>query len=118
MPPLVVQGDEIEAMRLRVAALRGASQVTRPPRRWRSVLRHGWAAAAALAVALLGSAHSTPRGAAAGVAAPPESLAAELAAQPLFEELDRPFDNVVQWNGDDLSVVLVLDERFASSAGG
>ena len=120
LPPLVVAGDEIEAMRLRVAALRGASEVTRPRRRWRSLVGHGWAAAAILVMALLGGAPSAPPNgdAARAAAPPPHSLAAELAAQPLFEELDRPFDNVVQWDGDDLSVVLVLDERFASSAGG
>ena len=120
LPPLAVSGDEVESMRLRVAALRGASEVSHPRRRWRSLVGHGWAAAAVLVVALLGGAHSAPRGGEATRAplAPPHSLAAELAAQPLLEELDRPFDNVVQWNGDDLSVVLVLDARFASSAGG
>jgi hypothetical protein len=41
-----------------------------------------------------------------------QALAAELLAQPVLEELHQPFDNVVQWNGDDLSVVWVLDERL------
>jgi hypothetical protein len=37
---------------------------------------------------------------------------AALAAEPVLDELDQPFDHVVQWNGDDLSVVLVVDERL------
>jgi hypothetical protein len=117
LPPLAVQPDEVEAMRLRVATLRAAAEVAPPRRRWRSYASHGRAAAAVIALALFGGAHTAPPDGGA-VPGPPDSLAAELAAQPLLEELDRPFDNVVQWNGDDLSVVLVLDERFASSAGG
>jgi hypothetical protein len=123
LPPLTVAADEVESMRLRVAALRGAAQVAPPSRRgWRFLARHGWAAAAAAAVALFTGAHGgrPPVGEAlaAVMASTPPSLVAELAAQPLLEELDQPFDNVVQWDGDDLSVVLVLDERFASSTGG
>ena len=121
LPPLAVGADEVEAMRLRVAALRGARAVARPaaarllPRRlaWQPV-----AAAAALAVAMLAGDHA-PGGApgagaaraAASRAMPPE-LGAELAAQPLLEELDQPYDHVVQWNAEDVSVVLVVDERL------
>ena len=123
LSPLTLAGDEVEAMRRRVAALRGASAVAGPaphrrlPRRvWQPV-----AAAAALAVALLAGGHA-PGGVSApapGVTArrapaaafPPE-LGAELAAQPLLEELDQPYDHVVQWNAEDVSVVLVVDERL------
>jgi hypothetical protein len=138
LPPLPVAGDEVEAMRLRVSALVGASGLAAasrgglaeprgrlaswlarrvPARSWRRLGRHGWAAAAAVVIALFAGAHGSPRGAAAPAAFDP-SLAAELAAQPLLEELDRPFDNVVQWDDEELSVVLVVDPRFATGAGG
>jgi hypothetical protein len=44
--------------------------------------------------------------------ASPPALQAAIAAEPVLDELDRPFDHVVQWNGDDLSVVLVVDGRL------
>lgn len=114
LPAFPAGNDEVEAMRLRVAALRSASAVAPPRRRWRPV-GQGLAAAAMLAVALLsGSQAPGP----VARTAPPPALAAEIAAQPLIEELDQPFDSVVQWNADDLSVVVVVDERFAAGAGG
>jgi len=129
-------------MLLRVAALRGASRVTggasrvthaAPSSSWvaeqlarpRSVaalpLRQ-LAAAAVVAVALLAGGN-LPQGDA--VLAAPQAAAlvrnqiastpaldAAIAAEPVLDELDRPFDHVVQWNGDDLSVVLVVDGRL------
>jgi len=122
-PTLDVEA-EVEAMRVRVAALRGMSAVTAPRRRhahWRVA-----AAAAVVALAALAGGNAprlgTPHAAAviAHAAAPspiapaaaPAALAAELAAEPLLEGMDKPFEHVVQWNGDDLSVILVVDQRL------
>jgi hypothetical protein len=126
LSPVAVGGEEVEAMRLRVAALRGASGVARPATR-RLLPRRlaGWqpvAAAAALAMAVLAGDHAPGGPRAAVVPIPalraaertvlPPSLGAQLSAQPLLEELDQPYEHVVQWNADDLSVVLVVDERL------
>ena len=141
LPGPVLAADEAESMLLRVAALRGASRVTggasrvthaAPSSSWvaeqlarrRSVaalpLRQ-LAAAAVVAVALLAGGN-LPQGDAV-LAAPQAALVrnqltstpaldAAIAAEPVLDELDRPFDHVVQWNGDDLSVVLVVDGRL------
>jgi hypothetical protein len=125
LPPLAVGADEVEAMRLRVSALRGARAVAGPAAARLLPGRLAWqpvAAAAALAVAMLAGDHApggAPGAGAARAAAsramprsmPPE-LGAELAAQPLLEELDQPYDHVVQWNAEDVSMVLVVDERL------
>jgi hypothetical protein len=126
LPALALGEGEVEAMRLRVSALRGARAVTGPAASTRLLPRRlAWqpvAAAAALAVAMLAGGHApggisgagaTP--AAASRALPgsmPPELGAELAAQPLLEELDQPYDHVVQWNAEDVSMVLVVDERL------
>ncbi|MBZ0111973.1 MAG: hypothetical protein K8J08_05910, partial [Thermoanaerobaculia bacterium] len=34
------------------------------------------------------------------------------ASMPLFEEIGEPYQQVVQWSDENLSVVLVVDERF------
>jgi len=139
LPGPALAADEAESMLLRVAALRGASRVTSAPpasswlaeqlARRRSVaalpLRQ-LAAAAIVAVALLAGGN-LPQGDAI-LSAPPANLVidtlarnqlastpaldATIAAEPVLDELDRPFDHVVQWNGDDLSVVLVVDGRL------
>jgi hypothetical protein len=31
---------------------------------------------------------------------------------PLFEEIGEPYQQVVQWSDENLSVVLVVDDRF------
>jgi hypothetical protein len=135
LPAPALAADEAESMRLRVAALVGASRITGAPpsssrlaaqltRRRRSFaalpLRQV-AAAAVVAVALLAGGNA-PQGdavlafaPAAGLPNHPAStpaLDAAIAAEPVLDELDRPFDHVVQWNGDDLSVVLVVDGRL------
>jgi len=144
-PPLAI--DEAESMRLRVAALRGASRVAHPPssalaasrvmrpfgvvqrslapaRRLYAVLPlRQLAAAAVVAAALLAGGNAPQRGEAVaavpGASTPGSPILASsprfdavLAAEPVLDELDRPFDHVVQWNGDDLSVVLVVDGRL------
>jgi hypothetical protein len=114
LPPLLVAEDEAERMRLRVAALRGAGRLT-PSRRW-PALRQA-AAAAVLALGLLAGGGAPQRP---GADSPPGGMAyatapaldAALSSEPLFEELDQRFDQVVQWNGDNLSVVLVVDGRL------
>ncbi len=132
-------------MRLRVAALRGASRVAhspaaalaasgvvrrslRPARRLYAALPlRQLAAAAVVAAALLAGGGNAPQQGEAATAIRPTPgpstlgpsilassprLDALLAAEPVLDELDRPFDHVVQWNGDDLSVVLVVDGRL------
>ena len=135
LPPLELDvAGEVEAMRLRVAALRGASAVAAPrPRvaRLAAPLHVSWRLAAAAAVAALaifagGNQHHggapvtrvetvaavTASSAARPPAAASPALAAELASQPVLDGLDKPFDHVVQWNGDNLSVILVVDQRL------
>ncbi|HEV8631885.1 MAG TPA: hypothetical protein VGV61_16335 [Thermoanaerobaculia bacterium] len=116
LAPPSLADDEAEAMRLRVAALRGAGGVMPPARRPRA--RHLAAAASVALVLLTGTSvprQSRPDAAASSVRSLPSplppALPAELAAEPLVE-LDKPYDHVVQWNGDDLSVVLVVDGRL------
>jgi len=123
--------SEVEAMRLRVAALRGATAVVAPRRRAAELVARvhvSWRLAAAAAVAALavfagGNDHhdSTPVSRVAAAVASPAAqappaaspaLAAELASQPVLDGLDKPFDHVVQWNGDNLSVILVVDQRL------
>jgi len=139
LPPLALDDSaEVEAMRLRLAALRGAAAVT-PARRhlpgvplaWRRLGRRlPWRAAAAAAVTALAvlaggnlphgssgapalrAAVAPPSPAARTSAAAPPALAAELASEPVLDGIDKPFDHVVQWNGDDLSVILVVDQRL------
>jgi hypothetical protein len=135
LPGPALAADEAESMRLRVAALVGASRVTgaalpsswlvgelaRPRRSVAALPLRQLAAAAVVALALLAGGN-LPQGVA--VLATPNAtllshhlasapaLDADLAAEPVLDELDRPFDHVVQWNGDDLSVVLVVDGRL------
>jgi hypothetical protein len=120
LPALTVAADEVEAMRLRVATLRSAAAVgERSHRRLPSWRLAAAAAVAALAVLAGGNPpavtplHTAPVSSTARVpAAASQALAAELASEPLLEGLDKPVDQVVQWNGDDLSVILVVDQRL------
>jgi hypothetical protein len=118
LPARAAGADDVEDMLLRVSALRGAGSVARPdvsrllPRRfvsWQPV-------AAALAAAVLAGGHAPPLAPEPDLAprfgAAQRALAAEISAQPLLEQLDQPYEHVVQWNADDLSVVLVVDERL------
>jgi hypothetical protein len=107
LPTVAAGADEVAAMRLRLAALRGADRVA-PPRRARSL--RALAAAAVVALAMLAGGNA-PRVADEILHSPP-ALDAALAAEPVLDELDQPFEHVVQWNGDDLSVVLVVDGRL------
>jgi hypothetical protein len=133
LPPPALAADEAESMQLRVAALCGASRVAAaptsrslaypwfasswlaPPRRLAAALPlRQLAAAAVVAAALLAGGNAPQRAvpAPAPTHASAPAIDAVLAAEPVLDELDRPFDHVVQWNGDDLSVVLVVDGRL------
>jgi hypothetical protein len=115
----VVSSDEaaIDDMRRRVELLRRARQVEKGlgrHRRWRES-----AAAALLALGLLGVLHgSTPqreaaRASRASLGEPPfAGMMGELTGLPVLEHLDQPFDQIVQWSSDELSMILLLDERF------
>jgi hypothetical protein len=112
--------DEADAMRLRVAALRGAAAVTAPARAHRDPRVRRTAAAAVVALAVLAGGNlphnnnNNNDNVSVALAAPRvPALDAALAAEPVLEDLDQPFDHVVQWNGDDLSVVLVVDGRLS-----
>jgi len=113
LPGPALAADEVEQMRVRLAALRGAGRLA--PRSRRVAVPQA-AAASVVALALLAGGNAPQRlGGDAGPvlsAATSPALAAALAAEPLLEELDQPFDQVVQWNADDLSVVLVVDGRL------
>jgi hypothetical protein len=109
LPPAPLASDEVEAMRLRVSALRGASRLA--PVRHRPRLSH-LAAAAVVALALLAGGNAKRPSDAPPLAPVGSALDAALAAEPVLDEFDQPFDHVVQWNGDDLSVVLVVDGRL------
>lgn len=115
MPAVTVTGDEVEEMRRRVALLRRVRQVERPA----VSLRRRWPAAAAavlLTVGLLGATHGTgplAEDVQVGGSEPwMTSLLGELASQPVLEHWDQPFDQVVQWSSDELSMILLLDERL------
>ncbi|HXT21440.1 MAG TPA: hypothetical protein VN923_11865 [Thermoanaerobaculia bacterium] len=133
LPPPALAADEAESMLLRVAALRGASRVGAAPassgfasswlasqltssRRLAAVLPLRQLAAAAVVAAALLAGGNAPQQAVPAPApltqASAPAIDAVLAAEPVLDELDRPFDHVVQWNGDDLSVVLVVDGRL------
>ncbi len=133
LPAPALAADEVEAMRLRVAALRGAARVAPPApaatplraaalglapplRTLRALpLRQLAAAVLVLAAVLAGgnrAQHQPAATRAAAVVSAGARLDAALASEPVLDELDQPFDHVVQWNGDDLSVVLVVDERL------
>jgi hypothetical protein len=134
LPAPALAADEGEAMRLRVAALRGAARVAplaatdapAPPARGRRLgsplrrlralpLRQLAAAMLVLAAVLAGgnrARHSPTANDPAAIVSAGALLDAALASEPVLDELDQPFDHVVQWNGEDLSVVLVVDERL------
>ena len=135
LPAPTFAADEVEAMRLRVAALRGAARVAPPSaapaagfraaaggRLVRSLrplralpLRQLAAAVLVLAAVLAGgngARHQSAASKAVALVPAGAPLDAALASEPVLDELDQPFDHVVQWNGDDLSVVLVVDERL------
>jgi hypothetical protein len=111
LPVPALASDEVSAMLLRVAALRGARELSSSAGARRLPAWRRLAVAAVLVAAVLAVDRTPPLAGRAALVAH-QALAAELLAQPVLEELHQPFDNVMQWNGDDLSVVWVLDERL------
>jgi hypothetical protein len=116
LPRVEVSPDAVEDMRHRVAVLRGARQVDRPA----APPRSRWSAAAAtfllVAGLLMAAGHEPARVGEAAVAeasSEHETLVAgflvELANQPVLEHLDQPFEQVVQWSSEELSMILLLD---------
>ena len=115
LPGAAAGDDEIERMRERVAVLRSAEAVLAPAQ-GPSSRRRDAMLAASFVLALLGvTAGNRPQGrppvAIAGDAAR-AALAHEIARQPVLEQLDRPYDQVVQWSNDDFSMVVLVDERL------
>ncbi len=126
------EAAEVESMRQAVAVMRTARRLEPPSER--SVWKH-WVAAAALAAAALslGAGHGLHRGPAGPTtlgnalalavpalpAGPQVSAAAAGAPRfvsepvPMVEELNRPAARVYQMDGGkNLSVVMIVDERF------
>ena len=121
LPTVELAAEEVEEMRLRV-------QVLRRGRRFEPLLRSRRVTVqrAAAMIALLGG--LTLLGGHSGLGSRPggepflasdpwpylaaTSLTEDEIAQPLLEEIDQPFDQVVQWSGEDFSMVLVVDQRL------
>ena len=110
---------EIAAMRERVATMRSMRAMNM---KWPGAARRGtralgwrWAAAALLVGAGLAQGDRPaavaplPLALAAGPAA---TMPTELELQPVVEELGRPEARVYQFAGDDLSVVMIVDETL------
>jgi hypothetical protein len=99
---------EVEAVRQAVAAMRTAERLER--RRsfagWRR-----WAAAAVLAVAALTVARDRVAGPQRTAEKPPAPRAVAAPA-PVLEGVDRPDARVYQWDGKEISVVMVFDESL------
>jgi hypothetical protein len=116
-PAEIAETGEIEAMRERVAALRTMRAMRLPGHVGRGARPTGWrwAAAALLAGVALAQGVRSPLADPLAKARPAEQSAAvpaELALQPVVEELGRPEARVYQFAGDDLSVVMIVDETL------
>lgn len=122
MAPVHVDA-EADRMRQAVAAMRVASRLDRHPSRERSWRR--WAAAAVLAGASLvfgtqggvseAPARSVLQGPIQGMARPSGAVVParlETSRPPLVEDVNRPEARVYQFDGEDLSVVLIVDETL------
>jgi hypothetical protein len=118
-PPLDRRdSDDIEGMRLAVAALRRAG---RPSRRSMAP----WGRAAAALALLAGALYQLPLQRIAPPVAPvaeltspalglpaPGALPVDFAYEPVVENLDRPDARVYQLGGGDVSVVMIVDETL------
>ncbi len=128
LPAAELSADETEDLRQGVAVLRRSSDLEPKPstRRWPTVaasivllLLVGWVvtndppapyqSASADAVEVATALSTDPE-----VALRPEisEPVFDHHALPLFEEIGEPFEQVVQWSDETVSVVLVVDERF------
>lgn len=125
LPPVTVDAAEVASMRAAVASLRQASRTldraeSAPPSQPAFVRGAGdqarrVAAALVLAAAGLGVWFAAGQGEdpATVIALPAITAPAVAAALPVYEELIRPHEpNVYQMGGDDLTVVMVVDETL------
>lgn len=114
LPAPVVTDADVAGMRERVALLRRARDLeaieSGPPRPSRGRL----AARVAAVLLVVGSLTTVDFPSPDPVAAParPRALPAALAAEPVLEDADRPYDQVVEWTHDDLAVVVLVDDSF------
>ncbi len=113
---------EVESMQQAVAAMRTARRLeSRGEARGRFAGWRRWAAAAVLALASLGVGRDrAPQLQQAAVAppAPVRAVGASVpagASAPLLDGLNRPDARVYQWDSDDLSTVMIVDESFAET---
>jgi hypothetical protein len=100
---------EVESMQQAVAAMRTARRLEARGRfaGWRR-----WAAAAVLTVVSLGVGRDkTPRLEQVTQTPPAPVLMAAPSAQ-MLDGIDRPEARVYQWDSDDMSTVMVIDESF------
>jgi hypothetical protein len=96
-------------MRAAVAAMRRTAplrRAARPVVPWRA------AAAALLATVALAQAPAAKLARTAVAAAPAVELPSELSLQPIVEDTDRPSARVYQLTGQDLAVVMIVDETL------
>lgn len=123
LPRIESDREEVEEMKHRVAVLRSARELERDSRSPRFDRRRaGLGVAAAILFLLVGvvgvghGPHIEPIRTATAVAVGNEPDAAPLdesvAGRPLIEDLDLPAAQVVQWSGDEVSMVLVVDKRL------
>jgi hypothetical protein len=128
-PTPAQEASEVDSMRRAVAAMRAASRVEAVERKRRTLSWKRWAVAAVLALAMLtlpgetrhpfdrldrldtrqdlaGSLLSGDRGAALAV---PASLGDDL---PTVEGVNRPGARVYHMDGEDLAVVMIVDESL------
>lgn len=113
LPAVELAADEVEEMRRQVEVLRRSRRLEPPRRRGRGGMQRAASLAGLLAGAAMlvggGSGNVGLENAGSSVAT---SLPEELAYQPMLEEIDQPFDQVVQWDAEDFSMVLVVDQRL------
>lgn len=117
---------EIESMQQAVAAMRTARRLeARSEARGRFAGWRRWAAAAVLAVVSLSvgrgiQPNKSPRLAQAAPPLPAAASAVSAVSAPsaqMLDGLDRPEARVYQYDSDDMSTVMVIDESFGESLG-
>lgn len=121
LPTVATGADDVDSMRRAVAALRQASRAigtesaAPAPRADAGEQARRFAAALVLAAAGLGVWFAAGQGEEPAAASSPAHLAtpAVAAGLPVFEDLRRPHEpDVYQVGGDDLTVVMVVDETL------
>lgn len=120
-PTPAQQASDVDAMRRAVAAMRAASRVEEASRRSRASWSwQRWAAAAALALAVFslpgmpsGRARLHPEIFAVPAAGPFAGVEASFKDDlPTVDGVDRPDARIYQMDGEELSVVMIVDESL------